>query len=67
VEILKRFQMLNNKPMPTSMVPNLKSTCYEDSDLSDPTLYRQLIESLMYLVNTSAHICYVVNTESIHG
>eukprot|EP00253_Pinus_taeda_P024424 PITA_24424 len=35
----------------------------EDKDV-DPTLYRQLIGSLMYLVNTRPNICYAVNTLS---
>ena len=30
----------------------------------DPTLYRQLICSLMYLVNTMPYICYAINTLS---
>jgi hypothetical protein len=30
----------------------------------DSTLYRQLIGSLMYLVNTRPDICFVVNTLS---
>ena len=35
-----------------------------DLDLVDPSVYRQLIGSLMYLVNTWASICFVVNTLS---
>jgi hypothetical protein len=34
------------------------------SDLVDPSLYRQLIGSLMYLVNTRPSICFAVNTLS---
>jgi hypothetical protein len=35
-----------------------------DSDPVDPSLYQQLIGSLMYLVNTRPDICFVVNTQS---
>ena len=35
----------------------------EDKEV-DPTLYKQLIGSMMYLVNTKPDICYVVNTLS---
>jgi hypothetical protein len=45
VEILKKFGMLNLKPMATPMVTNLKklSVSSSDSDEIDLTLYRQLI------------------------
>jgi hypothetical protein len=45
VEILKKFGMLNLKPMATPMVTNLKklSVSSSNSDEIDPTLYRQLI------------------------
>ena len=33
-----------------------------EDDEADPTLYRQLIGYLMYLVNTRPNICYAVNT-----
>jgi hypothetical protein len=66
VEILKKFGMLNCKPMATPMVTNLKklSVSSSDSDEIDPTLYRQLIGSLMYLVNTRPDICYAVSALS---
>jgi hypothetical protein len=59
IEILKKFGMLNLKPVATPMVTNLKklSVSSFDYDEIDPTLYKQLIGSLMYLVNTRANIC----------
>jgi hypothetical protein len=52
VDILRRFRMGDCKPMTTPMITNLKKLSASDSELVDPTLYRQLIGSLMYLVNT---------------
>ena len=50
--------------MATPMITNWKMIdALEDKDV-DPTLYRQLIVSLMYLVNTRPYICYSVNTLS---
>jgi hypothetical protein len=58
--------MTDCKSMTTPMVTNLKklSESSSDSDLIDPTMYRQLIGSLMYLVNTKPDICYAVNALS---
>jgi hypothetical protein len=50
--------------MTTPMVTNMKLLSDSSSDLVDPTMYRQLIGSLMYLVNTRRDICFVVNTLS---
>jgi hypothetical protein len=52
VEILQRFRMMDCKSMATPMVTNLKLLSDSSSDLVDPTMYRKLIGSLMYLVNT---------------
>jgi hypothetical protein len=58
VEILKKFSMTECKSMPTPMVMDLKkmndASTYS-SDI-DPHLYRYLIGSLMYLVNTKPDI-----------
>eukprot|EP00253_Pinus_taeda_P029961 PITA_29961 len=63
-KILKRFRMEDYRPMATPMITNWKKIdASEDKDV-DPTLYRELIGSLMYLVNSRPNICYVVNTLS---
>jgi hypothetical protein len=69
VEILQRFKMMDCKSMATPMmVMNLKLLSDSSSYLVDPTMYRQLIGSLMYLVNTRTDICFAVNAlESVHG
>jgi hypothetical protein len=47
VEIFKRFHMMYSKPM----VPTLKFTMNSNSNLVDPSVYKQWIGSLMDLVN----------------
>jgi len=64
VDILKRFNMLDCKSMATPMNSNLKLLCDDTSEPFDPTVYRQVIGSLMYLVNTRPDICFVVNALS---
>jgi hypothetical protein len=63
VDILKKFRMIDCKSMPTRMLMNLKKLSESSSDSGeiDPHLYKQLIGSLMYLVNTRPEICYAVS------
>ena len=56
VEILKIFDMLECKTMTTPMDTNLKLLADESLELVDVTQYRQIIGSLMYLVNTKLDI-----------
>jgi hypothetical protein len=64
MEILKKFGMTECKSMPTPMVMDLKKMSNTDLGDVDPHLYRQLIGSMMYLVNTRPDICYAVNVFS---
>ena len=50
--------------MSTPMITNWKKLHASEEELVDPTLYRQLIGSLMYLVNTRPNMSFVVNTLS---
>ena len=58
--------MTDCKPMATPIMMNLKKLKETSSDSGeiDPHLYKQLIESLMYLVNTRPDICYELSVLS---
>jgi hypothetical protein len=62
VGVLKRFGMMDCKSMSTPMNTNLRKLHDSDTDLDsvDPTMYRQLIGSLMYMIHTKLDICYAV-------
>jgi hypothetical protein len=48
------------------MTINLKILSDKSLDLVDPTMYRQLIGSFMYLVNTRPDIYFAMNTLNQH-
>ena len=58
--------MMDCKPDATPMEINLHKLKYDmnESEDVDPTYYRQIIGSLMYLVNTHPNICYATHTLS---
>jgi hypothetical protein len=56
IDILNKFEMMDYKSMTTPMTINMKLLSEKYSDLVDPMMYRQLIGSLMYLVNTKTNI-----------
>ena len=64
MDILNRFRMLDCKEIATPMESNLKLLCDASSYSVDAMMYHQMIESLMYLMNTRPHICFAVNTLS---
>ena len=57
VEILKRFGMIGCKSMTTPMESNLKLLSNASSESVDATMYRQMIGSLMYLMNMRYLLC----------
>jgi hypothetical protein len=64
VEILKRFNISECKAMNTPMETKLKLLVDTLSELVDATLYKQIIGSFMYLMNTRSDICFDANTLS---
>eukprot|EP00253_Pinus_taeda_P011278 PITA_11278 len=60
-EILKRFCMESSKPMETPLVGNWRKEDANSGEVVEATIYKQLVGSLMYLVNTQPDMCYVVN------
>lgn len=64
LEILKKFKMMDFRPMSTPMITNWRNIEASKEKVVDPTLYRQLIGSLIYLVNTSSNICSIISTLS---
>eukprot|EP00253_Pinus_taeda_P017164 PITA_17164 len=61
---LERFKMQNNKPAPTPTVMGLKLMKEDCSSNVNPTLYKSMIGSLMYLIATSPDIMYAVSLVS---
>ena len=64
VEILKRFKMMECKAMTTPVASSLNLLSDASSESVDAMMCRQMIGSLMYLMNTRPDICFVVNTLS---
>lgn len=64
IDLLKRFKMQDCRPISMPMITNWKKMDASDDKDVHTTLYRQLIYSLIYLVNTRRDICFVVNTLS---
>eukprot|EP00253_Pinus_taeda_P010947 PITA_10947 len=60
-EILRRFHMESSKPMETPLAGNWRKEDTTPGEVVEATVYRQLVGSLMYLVNTRPDMCYAVN------
>ena len=66
VDVLHRFGMMDFKSMSTQIVSNLRKLHESNSGyyIVDPTLYKQIIGSLMYLIHLRPDICYVMSNLS---
>jgi hypothetical protein len=49
------------KPMETPLAGNWRKEDATSGEVVEATVYRQLVGSLMYLVNTRPDLCYAVN------
>ena len=56
-----KFHMEECKPMDTPLPRNWRIEDATFGKVVDAIVYRQLVGSLMYLVNTRLDICYMVN------
>ena len=63
-EVLKRFGMENSNSTKTPMVPGFKLTKDEGGTRTDPTQYKQIIGSLMYLTVSRPDLMYVMSLMS---
>ena len=63
-ELLTRAGLTDNKTCTTPLEPNSKLTPMDGIPLDDPTLYRQLVGSLVYLTVTRPDIAYAVHIVS---
>ena len=59
--VLKRFIMLNCKPAVTPIATGTKLSKEDDGSRVDPTMYKRLIGSLMYLTATRPDIMFLVS------
>ena len=59
--VLKRFNVSNFKASPTPITPGLKLRKDDDGSIVDPTLFKRIVGSLMYLTATRNDIMYRVS------
>eukprot|EP01018_Ginkgo_biloba_P034444 Gb_39748 [translate_table: standard] len=64
MDILKKFNMSDCKPLATPIEFSLKLSKYENLDSVNATIYRQLIRNLIYITSTRPDIAYVVSLVS---
>jgi hypothetical protein len=64
IDILERARLTNNKTVNTPIKVNTRYSSFNGLSLTDPTLYRIIVRSLVYLTITRSYIAYVVHVIS---
>ncbi|GLT99976.1 hypothetical protein SLE2022_173770 [Rubroshorea leprosula] len=59
--LVSKVELNDSKSVSTPLEPNVKLTPMDGSPLSNPTSYRQLVGSLVYLTTTRPDIAYAVH------
>ncbi|GKV28694.1 hypothetical protein SLEP1_g37711 [Rubroshorea leprosula] len=63
-DLISKADLTDSKNVSTPLEPNVKLTPLDGSPLPDPTRYRQLVGSLVYLTTTRPDIAYAVHVVS---
>ncbi|GKV22643.1 hypothetical protein SLEP1_g32495 [Rubroshorea leprosula] len=63
-DLVSKAELNDGKSVSTPLEPNFKLTPMDGSPLSNPTRYRQLVGSLVYLTTTRPDIAYAVHIVS---
>ena len=61
IVVLKIFNMSNCKTSPTQVITGLKLSKDDDGSIVDPTMFKRLVGSLMYLTKTRLDIMFRVS------
>ncbi|GKV27933.1 hypothetical protein SLEP1_g37046 [Rubroshorea leprosula] len=59
-DLISKAGVTDSKTTSTPLEPNVRLTSMDGSPLADPTHYRQLVGSLLYLITTRSDITYAV-------
>lgn len=65
IDILRKFEMLENNFVVTPIETRPIVVRFEDDEVVDPTMFRQLIDSLRYLCQSSHDTCFYVGLLNI--